>query len=370
MASRAYSRARTLGHALVRSLRRRPAARPPQPRSILVLHELLLGDTLVLAALFAALRQRYPEARLYSTARPELVPLFSGRPYGVQALPFNERDPRALDALSAAANCDIAFIPGENRYALTARALGASWIVAMAGARSAWKNRLADELIPIPAAPMTVADIFASLAGPATGLRYRASDWPAPAFTPFSAPPAPYALFHIGARTPLRYWPSERWSDLAAEISRKGLRVVLSAGPAEKALVSQIRPAGAYAAYPGTLDLTQLWQLVAGARLLVTLDTGVAHLAKLTGTRTVCLFGPGSAPLLGRGEFWRDAPFTEVTVADFFCRDQRSLFGREIAWMRHCTRRLAQCPRPRCMEAIGLQDVLAALEDPRPPRAA
>lgn len=370
MASRGLSRARTLGAALVRSLAPRPSARPAEPRSILVLHELLLGDTLMLAALFAALRQRYAGATIFSAARPELVPLFSGRPYGVRALPFRETDPRALSGLAPAEECDLALIPGENRYALTARALGARWIVAMAGARSGWKNRLADELVPIPQSPMGLADIFALLAGPLQGLRYSPGDWPAPAFAPFPMPTEPFALLHIGARTPLRHWPAERWSALAAELSKKGLRVVLSAGPGEQALVGKVDPAGAYAAYPGTLELAQLWQLVAGARLLVTLDTGVAHLAKLTGTRTICLFGPGSAQLFGRGEFWRDAPFKEVTVADFPCRDQRTLFGREIVWVRRCQRSLAECPRPRCMEAIGLQDVLAALEDSERPRAA
>jgi len=75
----------------------------------------------------------------------------------------------------------------------------------------------------------------------------------------------------------------------------------------------------------------------------------------------VTLFGPSSAPLFGKGEFWRDAPFTEVTVPDFPCRDQRLLFKREIAWVRRCTRTPAECPRPRCMEAISVEQVLRAI---------
>jgi hypothetical protein len=88
----------------------------------------------------------------------------------------------------------------------------------------------------------------------------------------------------------------------------------------------------------------------------------VAHLAKLTWTRTVCLFGPGSAPLLGRGEFFRDAPFAEVTVPDFPCRDRNQLFKREVIWVRHCARTLDECSRPRCMEAIALEDVVRAID--------
>jgi ADP-heptose:LPS heptosyltransferase len=252
---------------------------------------------------------------------------------------------------------ELALVPGENRDALTARALDAGWIVAFSEARPAWKNWMPDELVDFPRESSNLADIFASLAGPAPAeLRYRRGDWPAPACAPFEAPAKPYAVLHIGARSPLRYWPAERWSALAERLSEK-YEVVWSAGPREAHLV----PPGRYRAYPGTLDLAQLWHLLAGADLLVTLDTGVAHLAKLTWTPTVCLFGPGSAPLLGRGEFFRDAPFTEVTVPDFPCRDRRQLFKREVVWVRHCARTLEECERPRCMEAIGLEDVLRAL---------
>ena len=55
-------------------------------------------------------------------------------------------------------------------------------------------------------------------------------------------------------------------------------------------------------------------ELLASAALLITLDTGIAHLAKLVGVPTIALFGPGSSVLLGRGNFWRDAPFREVTI--------------------------------------------------------
>ena len=58
MASRALSRARTLFRAALDSLRPRLRARPEHPQTILVLHELLLGDTLMLAPLLAALRDR------------------------------------------------------------------------------------------------------------------------------------------------------------------------------------------------------------------------------------------------------------------------------------------------------------------------
>ena len=351
---------KSLGRAALATLRPSARQRPASPRSILVLHELLLGDTLMLAGLFARLRALHPIAAIHATAKPELVPLFSGRPYGIQVLGYSERDPRALEKLEPARDAELAIIPGENREALTARALGAGWIVAFSKARPAWKNWMPDERIDFPAEQTNLADIFASIAGPGPRLRYRAGDWPAPACRPFAAPTRRYAVLHIGARSPLRHWLPERWRELAARLSGE-YEVVWSAGPGEGGLIEQVDPQRRHTAYAGNLDLAQLWHLIAGAALLVTLDTGVAHLAKLTFTRTVCLFGPGSAPLLGRGEFFADAPFTEVTIPDFPCRDRHQLFKREVIWLQHCARTLQECDRPRCMEALTLDDVMRAI---------
>jgi ADP-heptose:LPS heptosyltransferase len=362
MSARTLNRMRSLGRAALSSIRPAARLRPDDPRSILVLHELLLGDTMMLAALFARLRARYPQAAIFTAVRPELLPLFSGRPYGIAALAYTERSPDALQSLAEAKGADLALVPGENRDALTARAMGAGWIVAFSQARPAWKNWMPDELVDFPARSTNLADIFASLAGPAPGeLRYRAGDWPAPACKEFARPAKPYCVLHIGARSPLRYWPAQRWSALAEHLAAD-YQVIWSAGPGEARLIEEVDPMRRFSAFAGTLDLAQLWHLVAGAELLVTLDTGVAHLAKLTWTRTVCLFGPGSAPLLGRGEFFRDAPFTDVTVRDFPCRDRSQLFKREVTWVRHCARTLQECQRPLCMEAIGLENVMRAIE--------
>ena len=358
MSARALNRIRALGRAALSVGQSRARTRPDQPRRILVLHELLLGDTVMLAPLLARLRQRYPQAEICVTVKPALLPLFSGRPYGVTALPFDERTPGALEGLQAARDCDLAIVPGENRYTVTARALGARWIAALAGGRPGWKNWGADELVEFPRQPADLGEIFASLAGPGSG-RYRPGDWPAPEYKPFALPPAPYAVLHVGASTPLKQWPAERWVELAERLARR-YTVAWSAGPNEAHLI----PAGAAVAYPGNLDLAQVWHLLANATVLVAPDSGVANMAKLTWTRTVCLFGPSSARLTGRGEFWKDAPYTEVTVADFACRDQPVLFGREVIWVRTCRRTLAECARPRCMEALAVDDVLRALDDP------
>ena len=95
--------------------------------------------------------------------------------------------------------------------------------------------------------------------------------------------------------------------------------------------------------------------------MLVCPDTGVAHLGRVVGTPTVALFGPGSATLTGAGAFWRETPYRTVTVDPFPCRNQRVLFRREVPWVRRCGRTLQQCEHPRCMDAIELDAVTAAI---------
>ena len=120
-------------------------------------------------------------------------------------------------------------------------------------------------------------------------------------------------------------------------------------------------PDARHRSYAGALDLSQLWRLVADAALLVAPDTGVAHLGRVVATPTVALFGPGSASLSGGGEFWRNSPYRAVTVTPFPCRDQRVFFKRELDWVRRCARSTAQCPHPRCMDAIDIAAVIAAI---------
>lgn len=364
--ARGLNRLRALAGAAVNAVCRPLSVdRPRNPEKILVLHELLLGDTLMLAPMLAALRYRYPSAEVFVTANAAYAGLFSEKPYDTQVLPYSEHAANGLAALERGKDCDIAILPGENRHALTARALGAKWIVGFAGGRPAWRNRAVDELVPLPSTPMTLADMFALLAGPpgagSTSLRYRAGDWPAPAIVSFDLPKAPYAVLHVGAGSSLRLWEPHKWRYVADCLAAKGICVVWSCGKTEASLLRAIDPDSNYRSYAGKLDLPQLWHLLAGACVAITLDTGIAHMAKLTCTPTVALFGPGSAALFGKGRFWSGNDFVEVTRAEFPCRDQCHVFKRNIDWVRRCNRTLAECPRARCMDAIAPEQVIAAL---------
>jgi ADP-heptose:LPS heptosyltransferase len=337
------------------------AAAPRDPASILVAHHLLLGDTIMLTPLLAKLRANHPRARLAMTVPKAFMPLYAGRPYGVEALPYSPRDAGSARALFDEGPFDLAVVPGDNRQAWLAAALGARHIVAHAGDRPATKSWLVDDQRPY-GGPGAWGDLVADLVEGREPEPFAKADWPAPPARPADEPRSPYAVLHVGASTPLKQWAPDRWASLAEALAERGLAVVWSAGPGEEDLVAQCDPVRRHPSVAGRLDLAQLWHLLAGATLLVSPDTGVAHLGRTTCTPTVTLFGPGSDVICGPGRFWRNTPGRAVTVDPFPCRDQTILFRRDLAWVRRCGRSTSECAEPKCMQAIGVQAVLAAVD--------
>ena len=59
----------------------------------------------------------------------------------------------------------------------------------------------------------------------------------------------------------------------------------------------------------------------------------------------------------------RASAYRAVTVDPFPCRDQRTLFKREIAWVRRCQRSPQECTAPRCMQAIDVAAVERAVSE-------
>ncbi len=86
MGERATTRALVVTHALAHSLERRGPSE--DVRRILIAHNLLLGDTLMLTQLLAKLRKNHPQAQVTLLAAPSAVPLYAEHPYGVRALAF------------------------------------------------------------------------------------------------------------------------------------------------------------------------------------------------------------------------------------------------------------------------------------------
>ncbi len=343
--------------ALRESLARR---RPQRIERILVAHNLLLGDTLMLTPLLARLRAAHPRAQIVMTCAAAFLPLYSGRPYGVETMAFDPRDRSTLAALRARGPYDLALVPAESRHGWLARAAGARWVRGFAG--DAWYYRASlDETVPYPDELEALADLMGRLAGGPLTQVYDPGMWPAPKRGNATFPEGPYVVLHLGAGSPLKYWPAAYWRQVAEAFAHEGFTVVLSTGRGQEALAEAVDPDRRFVRAAGTLDLAELWHLLAGAQLLIAPDTGVVHLAKHTQTPTVALFGPGQQTLYVGGRFFGGAPLAGVTVADMPCRNEKLLFNRRLSWVDTCVRPVRACAYDaRCSRSLTVEAVLAA----------
>ncbi|WP_422739481.1 glycosyltransferase family 9 protein [Micromonospora sp. WMMD729] len=107
--------------------------------------------------------------------------------------------------------------------------------------------------------------------------------------------PVGATLLHPGSNVPAKRWPAERFAALARALRERGHRVLVTGSADERALAERVAGAAGLppdAVLAGRTDLGALAALVADARLVVSGDTGVAHLATAYGTASVVLFGP------------------------------------------------------------------------------
>ncbi|XVV09450.1 glycosyltransferase family 9 protein [Actinoplanes sp. CA-131856] len=107
--------------------------------------------------------------------------------------------------------------------------------------------------------------------------------------------PAGVTIIHPGAKSPSRRWPAERFAAVAAALTANGHRVMVTGSESERPLCEQVaEQAGLGGAVVPRTGLAELAGLVAKARLLISGDTGIAHLASAYRTPSVVLFGPMS----------------------------------------------------------------------------
>ena len=106
--------------------------------------------------------------------------------------------------------------------------------------------------------------------------------------------PAP-VLVHPGAAFGAKRWPVDRFAAVAAAVDGPDAPVLITGSAAERDLAEAVARAAGLPGdrvLAGRTDLDALCDLVAHAGLVVSGDTGIAHLASAYGTPSVVLFGP------------------------------------------------------------------------------
>ena len=111
---------------------------------------------------------------------------------------------------------------------------------------------------------------------------------------PPQAAPA-FTLLHPGAAAAGRRWPADRFAAVAQRLAANGHVVRITGSAAERDLASRVaRQAGLPPDHvlAGQTSLDALVALTAAARLVISGDTGMSHLASAYARPSVTLFGP------------------------------------------------------------------------------
>ncbi|MDP3294483.1 MAG: glycosyltransferase family 9 protein [Nevskia sp.] len=115
--------------------------------------------------------------------------------------------------------------------------------------------------------------------------------------------PRPYAVFHAwpgGYKAELKQWPVLRWVALAQRVHALGISIVLTGADADVEDTAMLAAAIRAGGVPvdnraGVCALAQTVSLLKRAAVVVSVDTGVLHLAAAVGVPVVGLHGPSSS---------------------------------------------------------------------------
>ena len=184
---------------------------------------------------------------------------------------------------------------------LTAQASGRKFGLAAEVAREPLAARFYDKVFAIPK-PLHAVDRNRRLA--AAALDYPLDDLPldygiaAPPLRAHWLPAGDYAVLLTATSRADKEWPEDDWCALGSALIATGLRCVLPGGSAaERMRAARIAQSLGRAVAAPALNLTDLAGLMAGAHLVVGVDTGLVHLAAALGRPTLALYC-GSDPTL------------------------------------------------------------------------
>jgi heptosyltransferase-2 len=318
-----------------------------------------IGDILLTTPLIRALARRHPDAKLVYVTKRSMAPLLADHPRlaAVVALEPNEPLPhlvRRLRALSPTHGLDL---HGNVRSAALRLLLRCRWsgFPKRKLARSVLISTKVDCYAPGP--PVPVAERYFEAARPldvrpdggppefflGRGAADRVARW----LTDKSLGAARIAALAPGAAHATKRWPMASWIALAQRLRTAGYGPVVVGGPDDRGLALQLAAGGTAESAAGEFSLQETGALIARARVLVSGDTGVMHMATGVGTPVVALFGP-----------------TVEQFGFFPYRAPSIVLQRELACRPCSSTGTAACPlgHHRCLGEVAPAEVADAVE--------
>ncbi len=336
-------------------------------RRVLIIKLSALGDIIHALPVSAALGEAYPHLELTWAVEEGFAPLVEGNPYLTDVLTLPKVRSRQLRSVSFHQDYlrrlrDVR----HRRFDLTLDLQGltkSAVIAAASGARVRLgyhhQREAASWLVrPVPPRPESthVVDHYLDVA------RFLGAD-PETVRFPFHIPEvddamvqamlceagldpcAPFVAFNPASALAIKQWDAENYAALMDAVQeRLGLPVVLVTADwvvADRVAAAARRP---FANLCGRTTLKQLAAVLRRCALHICGDTGSGHLAAALGRSVIALMGPTNPD--------RACPYGQrenVLSLRQFCGAT-------------CNGHRCQFARPRCLEAIGVSDVLARIE--------
>jgi ADP-heptose:LPS heptosyltransferase len=278
---------------------RRRRSLPASPRRIGILQPSAIGDMFLISGLLVHLRACYPDAQIH---------LFHG-PYNGEAVPLLPVDviahpcvfTRPIATLRQLRNAELDILINSAPWTrITA------FLTALSGARTTIGFLSAGQHIH-PAFDIAVpyfndrheienhravAELFAPLTEYKLQLRKMRRK------PSIELPYERLILMHMaagGSAALQKSWPAENWLVLARRLIEQGWVVGFTGASADATSVQAVQtklPNNCCFSLAGRLDLSEVSYVLEHARLLVTIDTGIAHLAAALNANVVALHGP------------------------------------------------------------------------------
>jgi heptosyltransferase I len=101
-----------------------------------------------------------------------------------------------------------------------------------------------------------------------------------------------FAIVNPGAGWGAKRWPARRYGEVARQLGKDGIGVLVNCGPGEEKLFEEVNTASDYTVIPIKSTITELIALTRRARLFIGGDTGPMHLASALQVPVVAIFGP------------------------------------------------------------------------------
>jgi len=323
-----------------------------------------IGDILLTTPLVRALRRRHHDAQLIYVTKRAMAPLVADNPHLSQVVALEPDEPLAhlashLRGLQPTHGLDL---HGNLRSAALRLLVRGRW--SGYAKRKLARAFLVATKLDFYRGDVPVAERYFEAArrldvqpdgGPpefflGAAARERVARWIAER----GLDTGPIAALAPGAAHATKRWPIPHWQALAAQLREAGYRIVVLGGPEDRGAAQQLGAGGAGGgggpqaeSAAGEFTLQETGACLARAKVLISGDTGVMHMATGVGTPVVALFGP------------------TVRAFGFFPYHARATVLAQDLQCRPCsTMGTARCPlgHHRCLVDLLPAQVAAAVE--------